>query len=510
MKQGIRTLQPTAGRTGMIDRVFSTMEKYQMIEEGNLVAAGVSGGADSLCLMLLLLEYQKKVPFSLIVVHVNHGIRQEAARDAAYVKELCHGHGLPFFLVEEDVQKIARDRKMSEEEAGRQLRYDSFRQAIAQYKQQTGAVFTGEKIAVAHHQEDTAETFLFHLFRGTGINGLGGIPPVRENIIRPLSFVSRREIEEYLRERGISWCIDSTNEEDTYSRNKIRNHLLPYAEKELVNHATLHVAQAAEQLRLVAEYLKEETIRAEASCVHRPGSSSGEPQNFGQPRAAAIIISRWKELPELIKKQLLLYEMEQVSPGCRDITSAHIEALAGLAYKEGNKKLNLPGGLQAVKEFDLLWIRSGENKKPVDITARLSPGMSFSLGDFCPEDFPEKQGFFLEISLIDRGEITVIEEKKYTKYFDYDRISNHLTLRFRQSGDYLTVNTQGQSNSIKKYFIQEKIPAGERCRVPLVAEGSHVLWVIGHRISAYYKVTEETKRILRMRIWRREDHGRNS
>ena len=191
------------------------MEKYSMISKNDLVAAGVSGGADSLCLFWMLLEYRKRVPFDLVVVHVNHLIREEAGEDADFVKSICEKEKIPFYLKETDVGEMARKQKLSEEETGRKVRYEAFEEAIRLYKTEENTMC---KIAVAHHQGDSAETMLFHLFRGTGLYGMTGILPINGKIIRPLLNVSREEIEEYLRKRGQEWCIDCTNEEDTYTQ----------------------------------------------------------------------------------------------------------------------------------------------------------------------------------------------------------------------------------------------------------------------------------------------------
>ena len=188
-----------------------------MAEAGDSIVAGVSGGADSVCLLLILCSLSRKLDLQLAVVHVDHGIRQEAVEDAAYVRQLCEEMKVPFFLVKKDVPRYAAARHLSLEEAGRQIRYQAFREAAKKLNGR-GAV----KIAVAHNANDRAETMLFHLFRGTGLTGLGSIRPVRDGIIRPLLGLQRTEIEAYLEEEGRAYCKDKTNEEDTYTRNRIR------------------------------------------------------------------------------------------------------------------------------------------------------------------------------------------------------------------------------------------------------------------------------------------------
>ena len=210
----------------MIEKVRKYIKQYDMLMPGDTVVAGVSGGADSLCLLFMLKEFAKEMPLQLAVVHVNHGIREEATEDAAYVKQICEELDVPFFLKEADVEGIAKSQGISTEEAGRNVRYEAFSEVLGEH-------FTAGKIAVAHNANDRAETMLFHLFRGTGLTGLSGIKPVRGQIIRPLLCLSREEIEQYLVKKEIAFCIDRTNNEDTYTRNKIRHHILPFAEENI-------------------------------------------------------------------------------------------------------------------------------------------------------------------------------------------------------------------------------------------------------------------------------------
>ena len=482
----------------MIQKVFSYMEKYKMITEHDLVAAGVSGGADSLCLLFVLLEYRKRVPFELVVVHVNHRIRTEASGDADFVKEICHRENVPYFLKEVDVSKLAKEERLSEEEAGRKVRYAAFEEALEMYKKKVSSTEIGEcKIAVAHHQKDVAETVLFHMFRGTGIYGMSGILPVNNHIIRPLLSCSREEIEVFLVLRGQNWCIDYTNEEDTYTRNKIRHHILEYAQREINERAIEHVAKTASMMASMREYLEVEAAKMMEHIAE------------AMEDMISINIEEMKQYPELLQGQFLLTIIDKLSQGRKDIGAKHIQDIQELCEKSGTKRIYLPGNLEVVKEYDILWIkkqkvRESEDKKCVVAKENtgiwlkeiqeLEPGRSYLLND----------GSIFEISLINAADFSGIEEKKYTKYFDYDKINNCLTLRCRQSGDYLTINDQGQKKSLKEYFINEKVPSSIRSNIPLVAEGNHILWAIGYRISAYYKVTTETKEILQMTIRRKE------
>ena len=222
----------------MKKKVLDFIREQHMVEEGDGVLAAVSGGADSVCLLFLLCSMREELAVRLAAFHLHHGLRgAEADRDEAFVKQLCGAWQIPFYSAHEDAAAYGRERGISEEEAGRELRY-SHLEALADR-------LSFGKIAVAHHREDQAETVVFHLFRGTGLKGMGGIRPVRGKIIRPLLECSRQEIEGYLRENGISWCEDSTNSENTYKRNRIRNELLPWAGQYLNERASEHAAQFA-------------------------------------------------------------------------------------------------------------------------------------------------------------------------------------------------------------------------------------------------------------------------
>ena len=203
----------------MLERVRAYAEKYQMIRPGDRIVAGISGGADSVCLLFLLRELCREKGAGLFAVHVNHGLRgAEAGEDEAYVRKLCGELKVPLRVFSFDVRGRAREEHLTLEEAGRLCRYEAFEEEAER--------IGGTRIAVAHHAGDQAETVLFQLFRGSGLKGLAGIRPVRDNVIRPLLCTGREEIEAWLTERGIEWRTDSTNLTTDYTRNRIRGEIL--------------------------------------------------------------------------------------------------------------------------------------------------------------------------------------------------------------------------------------------------------------------------------------------
>lgn len=459
-------------------RVKKYIKEYRMISGSDIVVAGVSGGADSVCLLVILWELMKEMDFKLLAVHVHHGMREDADVDADYTQQLCRKLEIPFFLKKVDMKGYAKKNGISPEEAGRRLRYQAFEETAAK-----AAPGRSYKIAVAHNNNDRAETLLFNLFRGTGLKGLGSIRPVRERIIRPLLCLDRTEIEKYLEGKNIEFCIDSTNSEDTYARNRIRHHIIPLAEEQICRNITSHLGDTADILAETEAFVQKRTASAYKRC------SIG-----GAEKEIVLDLNIFRAEDPYLQKMLLLRCMEQLTPHRKDITKEHIGALLELTGKDGCKEISLPYGLKAYKAYDRLVICSGPDIPEYPPISIPIPGevMVPELG-ILTFQYLSREEFFCK-----KGQI--IPEKTYTKWFDCDKITRVLLLRTRQTGDYLTINDTLQRKSVKEYMINEKIPKMQRERIYLLADGAHILWIPGYRISQYYKVDENTKRILQVQL----------
>ncbi|MDE7252037.1 MAG: tRNA lysidine(34) synthetase TilS [Acetatifactor sp.] len=455
-------------------KVFSYIEEHQMLLPAERVVAGISGGADSVCLLLMLAEWRRRYGLEIAVVHVNHGIRPEAEEDARFVQKLCKKLEVPFFLRKTDIHRLALEQKCSEEEAGRNYRYQAF--------QEIAEEFGADKIAVAHNLNDRGETMLFHLFRGTGIKGLAGILPVRDRIIRPLLCVERWEIEQYLAELGQDYCKDATNEEDTYTRNRIRHHILSYAEQEIVPGCVQHMGQTAELLAETEKYMEQQTVEALERCVEGGFSSDGVKDSYVLNRHSFLTFHI------AIQKRMLYTLILKLSPGARDIARIHVEDIRSLFVKDGNRLICLPFGIRGSREYDRVVLERGQSTgKELDLE-----GVQADFQILSPGDLPRNN----ENSLI-------FPQNEYTKWFDYDKIIESPVLRTRAQGDYLTIRDgQGKlcHKKLKDYMVTEKIPAAKREQILVLAEGSHVLWLVGYRISEYYKVNENTKQVLQVQL----------
>lgn len=482
-------------------KVFSYIEKHRMITPGDNIVIGVSGGADSVCLLFLLVEYGKRVPVSLAAVHVNHCLRADAQEDALYVEALCRELKIPFYLTVADVRELAVREKLSDEDAGRRARYLAF--------DQTAEEMGGAKIAVAHNMGDNAETILFHLFRGSGLKGLCGIAPMRGNVIHPILCLERQEVEAYLRQHQIAWRTDSTNGEDHYRRNRIRHHILPYADSEIVQGAAGHMCRTAELLSETEDYLDQQTKAAWAQCVNIEGQSY------------TLDVSLFREHHIVLQKRILLGIAKALSPTGKDISAVHVKDLLSLFEEPGNRDLNLPFGILARRRYGSVVLErssSGqagrgnreetekrqlsEKTRKTEDSAGRETQLPAETKDY-PVTVALENGDSLEFRIIFGIKNQEVPRNQYTKWLDYDKIIESMAVRSRKQGDYLTVADRDGKlihKILKDYMITEKIPREQRGKIPVLAMGSHVVWLVGYRISEYFKISENTNHILQVQL----------
>lgn len=456
------------------------MKQNHMTRPGDGVLVGLSGGADSVGLLLVLWKLRETFQISLRALHVHHGLRgAEADRDAAFSRMLCERLEIPFYEFRIDAAKEALDRKCSIEEAGRLARYRLYEETALAWEKEMYPDLTSENagrkeaaaarvhIATAHHADDNAETVLFNLFRGSGLAGLSGIAPVRGRIIRPLLWAQRSEIQAWLLQQGQDWVEDSTNQESEYSRNWLRNELLPAVEERLNAQAVRHIDQAGRRIRQADAYLEE--VAEEWLQKHAPD---------GKADAGALA-----EQAEIVQGYIVRRLFLKSKMPLRDVTETHVQAVRELLYQGTGKSISLPHGFRAVNIYGFLEVRPlshpGERKEV------LLPGIQ-------NENLLQMHTFPCE-----NGD--EFPKNQYTKWFDYDKINVGLSIRYRKNGDYLTLSGGGKKK-LRRYMIDEKIPENERDRIPVLADGDHVLWVVGYRISDYYKITDETEHILEAEV----------
>ena len=469
----------------MLKKVRDYMREHEMTAPGDAVIVALSGGADSVCLLTVLKQLATP-EFLLRAVHVHHGIRgAEADRDEAFAQKLCESLSVPLCVAYCHVPAYAAEHGLSEEEAGRILRYQVLEKEAGKWERELPAG-SRVKIALAHHRDDNAETILHHLLRGSGLTGLAGIRPVQGRRIRPLLCVGREEIRAYLEAGHISWCEDSTNQSPDYTRNRIRSQVLPLLKTAVNEQAEEHILQAGQIIGQADAYLRQqaEEIWQEAVC--------GREEDL-----AAIPLTAFARQPEILKTYLIRHMLDQLHPGWKDISSRHFTAIAELAGKPVGSRLDLPGGLMARTGYETLEI---VRKTERGVSVKTESGADGEIHG--RQTVPE-----LHMTVFSRQKDQEIPKNQYTKWFDYDKIKGTLSVRTRRTGDYLILPSGG-SKTIARYMIDEKIPKEKREQILLLAEGSHVLWVVGFRISEYYKIEEHTENILQVTCDGGKDYGR--
>lgn len=469
----------------MWDKINTYVKKHHMIEEGDSILIGVSGGADSVCLLRYLISIRETMKLKIYAVHVNHLLRdEEAERDQEFTAQLCEKWAIPLQVFRRDIKEESRRLQCSLEETGRKIRYDCFKE--------TAFRWNCNKITVAHHKNDLAETMVFRMARGTGISGLPGIRPVNGEIIRPLLGTERAEILDILERLQQDFVEDSTNQEEMYSRNCIRYRILPELQR-LNGQAVAHLGQLSEQVREMTDYLEPVFENIYRSSVVKTENKCILPENVFQ------------KLHPLERKEIMRRMLFQMADRRKDISSVHVEQLMDLMDRRPGKKIILP--------YELIAERTGEGitlmkaRSLTDCVAARNNSVESTCIAVDTEEL-ERAGRWI-ISLGKRksisfflknvGECKIIK-RDCVRYFDYDTIKYKLCLRTRQPGDYFIMDKEGHHKSLKRYFIDEKIPADRRDGILLLTEESHVLWILGGRISETCKVRPETRRVLAVHI----------
>ncbi len=458
----------------MKKKVRNFIREHHMVEKGECVLAAVSGGADSLCLLMILLELQQELGIALRAVHVEHGIRgEESKKDAAFVEDFCSRRQIPCRVFYCDAKTYAKERKMSVEEGARELRYQYFRQAAEE--------FGADKIALAHNQNDCAETMLFHLARGTGMKGMCGIRPVRQEIVRPLLCASRCEIEAYLAEKDQDFCRDQTNEELLYTRNKIRHQVLPIL-SEINSNAVSHMNQAAAFVSEAVELLDALTKQAlQAYVCEKDGGT--------------CILQELQKEKQVIRRAVIHKALQKEAGKSQDIAMVHVKQLEQLFALQSGKKINLPYNIEGRKTYQGILLH--RQKEQTEERCQLLDLEALRTGSL----YISSHGYQIQTRLLDKiPQNEEIPKKMYTKWLDYDKIKGNMRMRTRQKQDFLVIDAKGSRKKLKKYFVDEKVPEYQRDQVLLLADDTHILWVIGYRISEDVKVTQHTKRILEIQV----------
>lgn len=456
----------------MEEKVLNTIRRYHLLEGGGKVIVALSGGADSVALFHFLLHFSAELGIDLAAAHFEHGLRgEESLKDAHYVEELCESNGIQLYMNNGRMNEKEKPSRLGVEAWARQLRYAFFAQLAKTHK---------ARIATAHTQTDNAETLIFNLIRGAGPKGLGGIPPQRGPYIRPLLEVSRAEVEDYCHRHGLHFVTDSTNADSRFSRNRIRNQAMPVLEQvhpgveKTLARTAADMRQLDAWLELEAEKLLHSARLAEAGDTAWRGSEMAPMQAFSTG------VLRQPPQPLRIKALAML-----AGPGADRAAIARLEqVLAGDVAGT-----QLPGGQCAFARGAYLCLYTAAQPAPDDRV------FSAEAGTFLFEG-----GYRLQVSVLPAAancELSAKSEKKGLTFLaDYDKISEYGVLRTKRQGDSYAPKGRGCTKSLKKWMNEAKIPRHLRAHLPVLAQGSRVLWVWGAGFCEGVRPDAATKRLL--------------
>jgi tRNA(Ile)-lysidine synthase len=448
------------------ERVRRVIRDEGLIEPGERVLVGASGGVDSSALLFLLHRIKKDIAIDLGAAHVNHGLRgEESERDEAFVRKLADGLSVPCHVMRADVRAYGRERGVSIQHAGREVRYHYF----------AGLCETHGygKVAVAHNRDDQVETFLLRVLKGSGLNGLGSIPAKRGSIIRPFLTIGRSDIEAYVRKLSIPFVEDSSNLKDVYERNFLRMRVVPLM-------ARLNPRFREKILLLISDIAAVDRLF--------DGEAEGFLEREGWVGGGPCGVEALKALHPEVRFRVISRMLSHLEPRFIALREHVLLVEKSLFSAKPNNMVFLPHGIKAKRVYGLLSFTRQEPLPPMDETFEIRLGrnvipsleitLDVSLSDSGPDGFPAGTG---------------------TSFFDGDRASG-LTLRTFREGDRFVPLGMDREVKVKDYFISRKIPRERRRRIPILLAGRDIIWVVGERMDDRYKLSEGTKRVLKVVI----------
>lgn len=462
----------------MINKVKAFVIENNLIQNGDRVLVALSGGPDSVCLLKILHDLKKDFNVELAAAHVNHMLRgEEAFKDEEYARAMCEGLDIKFYSKRVDINKVSKQRNISHELAGREERYKFFQFISKENK--------CNKIAVAHNANDQAETVLMNMMRGTGIEGLCGIRSKREGgIIRPILCLSREEIEDYCELYNLNPRIDKSNLESIYSRNKVRLDILPY----MKNNFNKDIIETINRMTNLLQ-IDNDFIEKECNNNYKKYCTNSE-KNLIISKEAFFIEKAI--LTRLIKKTFIEFTGKHTN-----FEMKHIYEVISLASNSTNKKVNIPHGIIAENIYGDIYLKFNEveKKEYKEITL---------IKNELDNNFIDFEDYSISFVIIDNKNNIEFSNNILIKFFDYDKIKEKLIIRKRVNGDKMTPLGMKGTKKIKDIFMDLKIPIEKRDKVPILCFDNEIAWLVGYKVSEKFKITKETKNIIKITFARKE------
>lgn len=447
-------------KTTIKDKFLQTIENNNLIDENDTIIIGASGGPDSQFLVYLLNEIKDMYKIKLVLAHLNHMHRKEAVDDENLVQKTAKKLGLDFHKDSKSMDLYAKKHSISSEHAGRILRYDFFEKVCKKYK--------NPKIAIAHNMDDQAETVLMRIIRGTGLDGLKAMEYKNGKIIRPIMDFSKNEILGFLDKYDIDYHIDKTNLEKDYTRNKIRLDVIPEIEKINPNFkkSLISLSEIAKDDYSILKKLEDDFLE---NVEFKKDFVSFRKKDF-------------EKLSDPLKKRLIRRGISYIYGHINDFSKKNLDDFLSL--------VNLSNGKKIIKD-DLVFIKNYKSydlyKKRKDIDKNKKAFMDF-------DETLEFSNYKFKTRLIDKDDFSSID-KVGSVFFDYDKISSPLMIRFRENGDRFNFHGK-KTKKLKDFFIDEKVDKNLRDRIPLVFIKDRLVWIVGYRRSDDFKISNKTKKIL--------------
>ena len=436
----------------MISKVVKTVSEHRMISSGDTVGVGLSGGADSVALLHILVTNKEKLGIKKIkAVHIHHGIRgDEADRDLDFSKKLCERLNVEFISFHINVPAKAEKTGESLEECARRLRYECFERVEC------------DKFATAHNLNDNAETVIFNLARGASLSALCGIPYTRGKYIRPLLNCTREEIEAYLKENNLEYVTDSTNLSDEYTRNKIRHNILPLL-FELNPSFDKAFSKCVDSVKTADDYIvtsaKELLLKAKTDDYYD--------------------CSLFKNCHNAVKNQVISLILKEQN--IKNISRDYISAVAHIIENGG--KVSLGGNITAFAERKKLYFNELSTAEDFEIHLELKN-----------QQFTTPVGIF-SVNIIDKKDLQKLNIKNIDKFIDCDKISSDVFARNRREGDNYKPINRG-TKTLKKLFNEAKIPVCDRSKMLILTDNEGIIWTELFGVSEYYKADETTEKFV--------------
>lgn len=456
----------------IFDKVLSTINKHNLIQKGDKIVLGLSGGPDSVCLLHVLNRLKKDFNIEIYAAHLNHQIRGiEAQKDALYVSKLCEDMGIVFFVKSINVPKYCENEGLSLEEGARKLRYEMFYEIKDKIK--------ANKIAIGHNLNDQAETVMMRIMRGTGLKGLKGIDYIRDNcIIRPILDVERRDIEEYCKAYNLNPRIDKTNLENIYTRNKIRLDLLPYMKDNFNSNVIESIVRMSNSLKSDNDY-----IEKEAEAKFR------EVSNIKEKSFVEINLEDFICLHDAIKVRVLRNSIKHILGDTNFVDQRHIEDIMSLESDlKVNKMITLPRNIFVYRKKDSIILTNEEIvTEEIEFYYNIPSNGFIKIKEL-------KQIIETQVMSIDRYKSMKLDNS--SKGFDFNKVKGGIVIRSRRQGDKIKLAVG--SKKVKDLFIDLKIPREERCKIPIITDSEGIICVGDYKISENYKIDESTKEVLKI------------